>query len=336
MTRFLVYTMTARKYLLTFNLIFIGFAVFEMLLEAHAFAFERVESRTRGKFPRALHMNLKDGRNLQLPVSEGNFICYDFLHSGAQSKAPTIVYLPGLVRERNEAKSINLQSLCKRTDMKFLSADYFGVGRSSGSFEDGTVSKWTEDTILLLDTVLKQSEPGGKSGPVVLVGHAIGAWISFLVALKRPDLVDGIVGMSADPDFTEALLWTNLDEPVKQEIMKNGVAQVQWGKEVYPITRNLIEDGRNNLLLSGHTPGSLPIHCPVRLIHAQKDEEVPFEMSLKLIENCASTDASLVLIKSSSHAMEAERDFKTMRNMIREVIEASQGSRFDLTSPGSG
>ena len=85
----------------------------------------------------------------------------------------------------------------------------------------------------------------------ILVGHGMGTWISFLIALRRPDLVAGIVGMSADPDFTEELLWKSLSEDVKEQIMSAGSAEIIWGKEKYPITKELILDGRKNLLLAG-------------------------------------------------------------------------------------
>lgn len=189
------------------------------------------------------------GRNLKFPV-DGGLLSYDLFHAN-EAGGPPIVYLPGLVREKNEAKSINLQALCKKSDLTFLSADYFGVGRSSGKFSEGTLTRWTENTIELIDKSIDKS-----LGKVILVGHAVGAWISFLIALKRPDLVSGIVGLSADPDFTEELLWKTLPEDVKDLIMKDGVYDVTWGVETYPITRGLIEDGRKNLLLTSE-PGAL-------------------------------------------------------------------------------
>ena len=79
----------------------------------------------------------------------------------------------------------------------------------------------------------------------------MGAWISFIIASKRPDLIRGVVGIAADPDFTEELLWKTLSEEVKNKIMTEGVAEIQWGANKYPISRNLIEDGRKNLLLTG-------------------------------------------------------------------------------------
>jgi hypothetical protein len=114
----------------------------------------------------------------------------------------------------------------------------------------------------------------------------------------------------------------------------DGVTEISWGNDKYPISRNLIEDGKKNLLLTGG-PGSLGITCPVRLIHAIADEEVPYTLALKLVENVRSTDASVVLLKSETHALESEAALKTMRSMVTEVLTAYTGS-FDLTSPGSG
>ena len=117
--------------------------------------------------------------------------------------------------------------------------------------------------------------------------------------------------------------------------MDEGVATITWGNENYPISRNLIEDGRQNLLLSGG-PSSLPIYCPVRLIHGLMDEEVPYKLALQLSENCKSTDSTMVLLKGSTHSMESEKDMKTMRSMIIEVMDAYKEGGYDLRSPGSG
>ena len=186
-------------------------------------------------------------RNVMIDV-DGGQLCYDILKSTERVGHP-IVYLPGLIRPKSEAKSLNLQAFCKKAGFTFLCADYFGNGRSSGKPTDGTVGRFVRDTIYLIDNVLGPRQ--GNQGKVVLVGHGVGAWVAFLVAMKRPDLVSGIVGMAADPDFTEELLWKKLPEEIKEKIMKEGVHEITWGNEKYPISKNLIEDGRNNLLLAG-------------------------------------------------------------------------------------
>lgn len=258
----------------------------------------------------------------------GGKIFYDLFRSQEQPHSSTpVFYLPSLNSPKNEAKSTNLQAWCRRNDLTFICGDYFGLGRSSGKFEDGSVGRWASDTIALMEAAL-----ANNSEKTVLVGHGVGAWISFVVAQKRPDLVAGIVGIAADPDFTEELLWKKLPQNVKDKIMTEGVAEIEWGDAKYPISKNLIEDGKQNLLLGD----SIPVYCPVRLIHSITDEEVPFELALKLVNNCMGDDASLTLLKGSLHSMEAERDTNTMRSKIIEVMEAYKEGGYDLRSPGSG
>ena len=266
------------------------------------------------------------GRNLAYEKEDGSVLSYDFFPSSNMDKP--ILYLPGLIRQKNEAKATNLQAFCRRNDLTYLCADYLGVGRSSGDFSEGSVGQWASDTITVIENILS------SAGKVVLVGHGVGTWVSMLVASRRPDLISGVVGLSADPDFTEELLWKSLPEDKKSEIMTEGVAEITWGNDKYKISKKLIEDGRDNLLLNGE-PGSIPVTCPVRLVHSLNDEEVPYALALKLLENCASTDATVCLVKGSSHALDREVDMKTMRAMIIEVLDAFKGE-FDLRSPGSG
>lgn len=166
-------------------------------------------------------------------------ICYDAFYG---TRKPAVMYLPCLFYPKNNAKATNLENWCKRNQHTFVCADYYGVARSSGDFAAGTVSRWTADTIFLIERLITKS-------PVVLVGSGVGGWIGLLVASKRPDLVCGLVTMAADPDFTEDLLWKNLKEEEKNLIIQNGVHEITWGVTRYPISRSLIEDGRNNFVL---------------------------------------------------------------------------------------
>jgi len=264
-----------------------------------------------------------------IEVEDGGSICFDRYVARPKLGAP-VLYLASLNGPNNEAKSTKLKAWCRKNGSTFIAADYFGVGRSSGNFADGSVSRWASDTIQLMEKALV-SDRGSK---VILVGHGVGAWISFVVALRRPDLVRGIVGISADPDFTEELLWKKLPEEVKTKIMTEGVADVTWGNQVYPISRTLIEDGRNNLMLAGG-PNSVDVRCPVRLLHGLRDEEVPFECAFKLAQNIKSSDVKVVLLKSSTHSFEDFSDMRTMIDAVQELVDAFVGE-YDLRSPGSG
>ena len=179
------------------------------------------------------------GRNLYLFEDDPSArVCYD-MFIGAS--APNVMFLPYLLTPKNQGLSASLEAWCRREGHTYVCADYYGVSRSGGTTIDGTISRWTADTISLLERVVE--------GKTVLVGAAVGAWVAFRVAQLRPDLVAGLVGVSCDPDFTEELLWANLGEEDKDKIMAEGSHDITWGNTVYSISRNLIEDARNNLIL---------------------------------------------------------------------------------------
>jgi len=221
---------------------------------------------------------------------------------------------------------VNLENMCRSRGYSYLTADYYGVGRSAGDFKDGTPSKWTSDTIRLIEDL-------APSGKVVLVGAGVGGWIAVLVALQRPDLVCGIVGLAADPDFTEDLLMKYLSEEEISSIMENGIHTIKWGAQTYPISRKLIEDGRKNLVLRG-SKGSLDIRCPVRLVHGMADEEVPFSTATRLAACMSTTDVKITLLKSNSHYLANDQGYKAMRDAVEDCMEGY--FEYDLTTPASG
>ncbi|CAN0216545.1 unnamed protein product, partial [Phaeothamnion confervicola] len=147
-------------------------------------------------------------------------VSYDLFYG---PESPTVVYLPAFDSPKNDLKATIIERLCSTMGRTYLSADWYGVGRSTGDFSKGTVTRWAEDTIKLIEAVAPTKK-------CVLVGGGVGGWVSVLVALRRPDLVCGLVGLAADPDFTESLLWKYLPEEKKAEIMEKGTSNVTWGK----------------------------------------------------------------------------------------------------------
>ena len=181
---------------------------------------------------------------------------------------------------------------------------------------------------------MKNARSGnGGDGKFLLVGAGVGGWVALLIAKKYPKLVSGVVGMSADPDFTEDLLWRNLDDEDKRVIMEEGVKEIRWGDAVYPISRSLIEDGRNNLILrSGE--GKIDVTCPVRLLHGSDDEEVPYATAFKIMSALSTEDVEVTVRKGGKHQLDEEEDFGGMRKAVEEVFRNAKG--FDLRSPASG
>ena len=216
-------------------------------------------------------------------------IAFNELYMGSSNEL--VIFLPNLGEERDNPTSDAVLKFCIRRERNFLTADWFGRGDSTGKLMKATLSRWKQDIITILDNVPTHVTGKADFRKAVFVGHGVGVWVAVLVALERPDLVRGLVGIGGDPDFTEDLLWKQLPEETKEAIMRDGFREIEWGKlnEVYPITSTLIEDGRNNLVLRGGT-NSLNIRCPVRLIHNLEDKEVPAETSIRLAECIASPD----------------------------------------------
>lgn len=245
--------------------------------------FEWCGRRTSGRAPLLALRNpvseedyMKSGRDLELPSRLGeDLIIYDAEHSDINDPV-AVVFLPSLALPKVNAMSASLRTWCRLQSHTFLVADYHGIGRSKGDIAVATISRWKGDTITLLETVV----PPSTHRRVVVVGAGVGGWLACLVAVERPDLVGGIVGLAADPDFTEDLLMKRLPADVISRIM-DGMEQVKWGGRVYPITRALIEDARNHLILEGPDRG-IPIQCPIRLLHGLYDEEVPFDTAIRL------------------------------------------------------
>eukprot|EP00588_Corethron_pennatum_P024598 CAMPEP_0194320456 /NCGR_PEP_ID=MMETSP0171-20130528/16786_1 /TAXON_ID=218684 /ORGANISM="Corethron pennatum, Strain L29A3" /LENGTH=298 /DNA_ID=CAMNT_0039077997 /DNA_START=185 /DNA_END=1081 /DNA_ORIENTATION=+ len=276
-----------------------------------------------------------DGYELVLPnAAPRSNIYYDAFYATASDKMDgeftkdVIVYLPGLTRTTTSAKATSLASFCDKNGFTFISADYYGVARADPTkeFLKASISRWVEDYIYLLE----RTNPGKRA---VLVGAGVGGWISTILAMKRPDLVRGIVGISADPDFTEDLIWNSLSKADQDGIMSEGFRNIKWGDTVYPITKTLIEDGRKNLILRNGSK-SIDIDCPVRLIHAMYDIEVPYSTPFRLADVIKGRDVSVTIIKGADHMLAREEDTKKMHHAVKEVLENAW--EYDLTSPASG
>ncbi|KAA8495606.1 Mycophenolic acid acyl-glucuronide esterase, mitochondrial [Porphyridium purpureum] len=262
-------------------------------------------------------------RNLEIQV-EGVKIVYDYYPG---EKGPIVMYLPGFFYARSRTAKVNaLQTACNRRAQGFLALDYYGTDRSGGEFANGTVSRWVKDVVTILDQIL----PNKK---VVLVGSGIGGWVMLHVAIQRPEAVVGLVGLSADPDFTERLLMPALSETQREELDSKGIIDLTWGYRKYPISKKLVDDGRNMLVLTGEKD-SLPITCPVRLIQGLADEELPSTFPLEIVEKIRSTDVNVTFVKYGDHALENDSDFKLMINAVKEVSDLY--FEYDLRSPTSG
>ena len=215
----------------------------------------------------------------------------------ALGRGPTVVFLPGYRSDMAGEKATTLAAFCATRGQAMLRFDYSGHGASDGAFEDGTIGIWAADALKVIDTE--------TDGPLVLVGSSMGAWIALLTARARAKRVVGLVGIAAAPDFTEELMWAAMAPPEQATLLRDGVLRVpsQYG-EPYAITRALIEDGRRHLLLGG----PIEIPCPIRLLHGQRDPDVPWETALRITERVTSEDVRVTLVKDGDHRLSRPQD----------------------------
>lgn len=221
---------------------------------------------------------------------------------------PTVVFLPGFRSDMNGSKALDLAEFCADRGQAMLRLDYSGHGESGGRFEDGTIGRWTADALAVIDQTV---------GDIVLVGSSMGGWIALLAALARPGRVVGLVGIAAAPDFTERLMWQAMAPAERAALQRDGVLPVpsQYG-DAYPITLQLIEEGREHLLLDA----PIGLNCPVRLLHGQQDPDVPWELALRTAAAIISDDVQVTLVKDGDHRLSRPEDLMLLRRILAPLL----------------
>jgi pimeloyl-ACP methyl ester carboxylesterase len=205
-------------------------------------------------------------------------------------------------------KAAALDRFCADRGQAFLRFDYMGHGDSSGNFADGTIGRWTEDALVALDALTE--------GPQILVGSSMGGWIMLNVALARAHRITALVGIAAAPDFTETI-WQGLGKDGQARLLRDGQIFLpsDYSAAPYPITRRLIEDGRNHLRLAA----DLPIDVPVRLMQGMNDPDVPWQTALAIAARLTGADVQLTLIKDGDHRLSRDQDldllFRTLARL---------------------
>lgn len=222
--------------------------------------------------------------------TEGTRLVYDRLNAQDDISTPGLVFLCGFGSDKEGSKALFLEEHAKKTGQSFVRFDYFGHGQSDGDFKDGTIGRWAEDVLAVIDEL--------TSGPQILIGSSMGGWLMLLAALARKDRVAGLIGIAAAPDFTKRLQWPKLTPEQQKLCMEQGFVQVpSHYEDDYIFTRALFEDGDQNLLLEG----PIDLELPITLLHGQQDADVPVEISLEIARLVNSDDVVIELVKSADH-----------------------------------
>jgi pimeloyl-ACP methyl ester carboxylesterase len=229
--------------------------------------------------------------------------------------APGLFWLGGYKSDMKGSKAQALADWAQNEGRAYLRFDYSGHGESGGAFTDGTIGRWLEDSLAVFDTY--------ACGPQILVGSSMGGWLALLLvrALQRrgqtgPANAAGLVLIAPAIDFTEELMWKRFTSEIKRELEEKGVWQrpSQYSAEPYLVTRQLIEEGRNHLLLGG----MIECGCPVRILQGVEDPDVPWQHAKALVSRLACDDVVLTLVKDGDHRLSRPEDIE---RLIRAVAE---------------
>lgn len=256
----------------------------------------------------------------RIEAPDGNTIAYCRL----PGKGPGVIFLGGFQSDMTGTKASALAAACARTGRAFVRFDYFGHGRSSGAFTDGTIGRWREDALLVLDRL--------SEGPQILVGSSMGGWIMLLLALARPARIAGLVGVAPAPDFTEKLMWERYSEAVRRTLREDGLylEPSAYGDAPYAVSWRLIEEGRQHLLLDRLQP--IKLSCPVRLLQGTDDQDVPMDYALGLLKKIEAPALTLTLVKGGDHRLSTSADLALL---IRTVEDLAAGPEGRSDSPDS-
>ncbi len=235
-------------------------------------------------------------------------------HSTA-GRAPGIIFLGGFMSDMTGTKATALEAYARKRGQAFLRFDYQGHGESSGRFEDGTIGRWAADAVAAIDELTE--------GPQVLVGSSMGGWIMLLAALARPERVAALLGIAAAPDFTEDLMWQRFPDEIKAEIETKGVyyEPSDYAETPYPLTKQLIEEGRRHLLLRK----AIPLSCPARLLLGMQDPDVPWETALRLANKLESRDVEVILVKDGDHRLSEPADLRRLEATLDRLLDQLDG-----------
>lgn len=205
-------------------------------------------------------------------------------------QGPGVVFLGGFRSDMEGTKALHLEAWAQAAGRSFLRFDYSGHGQSSGAFTEGCISDWVADAQAVLDAL--------TDGPQVLVGSSMGGWIALLIARAMPERVAGMVTIAAAPDFTEDSFWRGLDADQRSRLLATGqIALPSAYGDPYVITRHLIEDGRQNLVLRS----TLHLPFPVRFLQGTNDEDVDTSVAISLLDHATGPDLRLTLVRGADH-----------------------------------
>ncbi len=220
----------------------------------------------------------------------------------------TIVFFHGFMSDMIGKKPSAILKYCRKKKINFLKFEYSGHGKSSGKFTSGNISKWTSDAKQLIKAKTK--------GKLLFVGSSMGSWIALNLFPDFKKRIVGLIGIASAPEFLENLMWKKFSKKIKKNVIKNKIYNVQAGDHVYPITKQLIFDGRKNKVLNNR----INLKIFMTLFHGLKDKIVPISFSRKIFKICKNSKRKLIIVKNGDHSLSKKSDLKKICKELNHMI----------------
>tara|TARA_B100000427_G_scaffold287861_1_gene262706 strand:- start:1101 stop:1865 length:765 start_codon:yes stop_codon:yes gene_type:complete len=222
----------------------------------------------------------------------------------------TVVFFHGFMSDMIGAKPKAIQRFCSKHKLNFLKFEYSGHGKSSGKFTEGNISKWTNDAKQLIKAKVK------KDSNLIFVGSSMGSWVALKLIKKFKKKINGFIGISSAPEFLDRLMWRKFNKKIKKKIIKEKFYNLQMSNSVYPLTKQLIWDGRKNKILNK----KILFKIRVTLFHSLRDEVVPLKFSKMIFKIFPNSSRKLIKIKDGNHSLSRKRDLKKICSELNNII----------------
>jgi len=226
-----------------------------------------------------------------------------------RKKATYIVFLHGFMSDLEGNKPKAFYEFAKKNNLGFLALEYSGHGKSYGKFIDGNISSWSKDVKILIKKIVRNNK-------MILVGSSMGSWISLNQFKYFKKKICGFLGIGSAPEFLEHLMWKKFSIRKKREIVKKGIINLKHGDYEYPITYQLIKDGRKNKILNK----KINQNIKVTMIHGSKDKSVPVIYSKKILKIFKSKRKKLVIIKNGDHSLSSPKWLNILKKELELII----------------
>ena len=226
-----------------------------------------------------------------------------------QKNSNYIVFLHGFMSDLEGKKPKTFLNFAKKNKLGFLALEYSGHGKSSGRFTNGNISKWTKETNQLIKKIVKKNK-------IILIGSSMGAWISLNQFRFFKKQIIGFMGIGSAPEFLESLMWNKFSQEMKKKIMEDGMIKLKHGDYEYPITFQLIKDGKKNKVLNKKISSNLK----VTMVHGNKDKSVPVNYSKKILKIFKNAQKKLVIVNNGDHSLSSPKWLNLLKKELKLII----------------